>query len=129
MRLLLDTHAFLWAAAHSEQLSKKARSAIEDRANDVFVSAAVAWEIVQKHSIGKLALPAAPEQWFTMQMQTRGFSALAISVDHALALRSLPLHHRDPLDRIMIAQAQIEDLVFVTRDIENRKYPIQVLPA
>jgi PIN domain nuclease of toxin-antitoxin system len=129
VRLLLDTHAFLWAAADPGQLRPNARAAIEDSANDVLISAAVAWEIRIKVALGKLTVPADPAVWFPARVRSLGFQALDISSEHALAVGGLPDLHRDPFDRIMIAQAQNEGLTFVTRDPENQKYPINVLEA
>lgn len=129
MRLLLDTHAFLWAAADPDQLRAAARTAIEDSTNEVFVSAAVAWEISIKAALGKLTVPANPAVWFPARVRSLGFQTLDISAAHGLAIAALPDIHRDPFDRIMIAQAQIEGLTFVTRDPENQKYPINVIAA
>jgi PIN domain nuclease of toxin-antitoxin system len=127
--LLLDTHAFLWAAAAPERLQRKTRAAIEDAANEVLVSAAVAWEIAVKVLLGKLTVPADPAAWFPARVRSLGFHHLDITAAHALAVRGLPDVHRDPFDRIMIAQAQIEALTFVTRDPENHRYPVHVLTA
>jgi len=129
MRLLLDTHAFLWAAADPDQLRSTARAAIEDSANEVSVSAGVAWEISIKVALGKLTVPADPAVWFPARVRSLGFHVLDISAAHALAVGGLPKIHQDPFDRIMIAQAQIEGLTFVTRDPENQKYPINLLRA
>ncbi|HEX3468655.1 MAG TPA: type II toxin-antitoxin system VapC family toxin [Candidatus Elarobacter sp.] len=129
MRLLLDTHAFLLAAADPDQLNPRARGAIEDTANDIFVSAGVAWEIIVKAALGKLGLPADPALWFPARVRSLGFQPLDITTAHALAVGGLPNIHRDPFDRIMLAQAQIEGLTFVTRDSENKKYPVHVLEA
>jgi PIN domain nuclease of toxin-antitoxin system len=129
VRLLLDTHAFLWAAGDPDQLRHEARAAIEDGANEVLVSAAVAWEISVKVALGKLTVPTDPALWFPARVRSLGFRSLDISAVHALAVGGLPRIHRDPFDRIMIAQAQIEALSFVTRDPENQKYPINVLEA
>jgi PIN domain nuclease of toxin-antitoxin system len=129
LRLLLDTHAFLWAAGDPDQLRPNARAAIEDSANEVLVSAGVAWEISIKVALGKLTVPADPAVWFPARVRSLGFHALDISAAHALAVGGLPDVHRNPFDRIMIAQAQIEGLTFVTRDAENQKYPINVLKA
>jgi PIN domain nuclease of toxin-antitoxin system len=129
MRLLLDTHTFLWAAGDPDELRADARAAIEDTANEVLVSAGVAWEISIKVGLGKLTVPGDPAVWFTARIGSLGFHAVAISAAHALAVGGLPSIHRDPFDRIMIAQAQIEGLTFVTRDPANMKYPIAVLPA
>ncbi len=129
MRLLLDTHAFLWAAADPDQLHADARAAIEDSTNAVLVSAAVAWEISIKVALGKLTVPADPAVWFPARVRSLGFQTLDISAAHGLAIAGLPDIHRDPFDRIMIAQAQIEGLTFVTRDPENQKYPVNILEA
>lgn len=129
MRLLLDTHAFLWSAMEPETLSAQARKAIADPQNDVYVSAAAAWEIAIKVNRGKLIVPGDPIAWFPSRLRALAFADLPISSAHGSAAGSLPQIHNDPFDRIMIAQAQIEGLLFVTRDIENRKYPIHVLPA
>ncbi|HEY9179256.1 MAG TPA: type II toxin-antitoxin system VapC family toxin [Candidatus Baltobacteraceae bacterium] len=129
MRLLLDTHVFLLSATEPETLSASARNAIVDPANEVFVSAAVAWEISIKVAAEKLALPGDPAAWFPARLRALAFDPLHISVEHALAAGALPDIHKDPFDRIMIAQAQIEGLTFVTRDPQNRKYAVRVLPA
>ena len=129
MRLLLDTHAFLWAAADPERLARPARAAIEDAGNDVYVSAAVAWEIAVKASLGKVTLPGDPSSWFPARVRSLGFQPLPILPEHALALNALPAHHRDPFDRLLVAQAQLEGLYLVTRDPNIRKYSVQILPA
>lgn len=129
MQILLDTHAFLWAASDPDELQADARAALEDPANDVVVSAAVAWEIAIKVGLGKLTVPGDPIVWFPARMRSMGFRALEIAVAHALAVGALPEIHNDPFDRIMIAQAQVEGLTFVTRDPHSRQYPIHVLDA
>lgn len=129
MRLLLDTHAFIWAAAEPDKLSSAARGAIADRANDVFVSAAAAWEITIEAAIGKISLPADPAVWFPARVASLGFQMLDITAGHALAIAALPGLHQDPFDRMMIAQAQLEGLTFVTRDAQNQKYPVHFLAA
>ena len=129
MRLLLDTHVFLWAAGEPEELSAPARAAIADAANEVYVSAAVAWEISIKSALGKLTVPAEPAAWFPVRLRSLGFGSLPILPEHALAVGTLPDHHRDPFDRIIIAQAQLEGLQLVTRDPQIQKYPVNVLQA
>lgn len=129
MRLLLDTHAFLWAAADPDNLQPTARAAIADSANDVFVSSAVAWEITIKAALGKLTIPGDAGVWFPARVRSLGFQGLDISAAHALAVGALPDIHRDPFDRIMIAQAQVEGFTFVTRDPDNQKYPVAIMPA
>ncbi len=103
--------------------------AIEDPENDVFVSAAAAWEISIKHAKGKLSLPLEPAIYVTARLKELGFSPLAITLEHALAAASLPSIHADPFDRIMVAQAQAESLTLVTRDAELLRYPVKAMPA
>ena len=128
-RLLLDTHVFLWVFSAPDTLSLEARKAIADRVNDVFVSAAVAWELAIKYSTGKLRLPTSPSTYITSRIASRGFLPLAITLEHAHAIESLPSTHRDPFDRIMIAQAQCERLTLVTRDAFSLTYPVQTMKA
>lgn len=127
--LLLDTHAFLWSASEPERLTPEARSAIQDSRNEIFVSAAVAWEIAIKHALGKLTLPLSPAVYVPARVSALGFKPLPISIAHALAVAALPNHHNDPFDRIMVAQAQIEGLTFVTADEHALKYPVHTLRA
>ncbi len=129
MRLLLDTHVFLWAAGEPEQLQRDARAAIENSATHVWVSAGVAWEIAMKVALGKLTVPADPAIWFPARMRSLGFQTLDITAAHALAAGALPSIHRDPFDRVMIAQAQVEGLTFVTRDPQNAQYAVHILEA
>jgi PIN domain nuclease of toxin-antitoxin system len=122
---LLDAHVFLWWLDDDSQLGPEARTAIEDPANDVFVSAASAWEISIKRNIGKLEAPGEVETWIAES----GFSELAIEVEHAVHAGELPNHHKDPFDRMLIAQAQLEELILVARDDEINKYDVEVLDA
>jgi PIN domain nuclease of toxin-antitoxin system len=129
MRLLLDTHAFLWAVMEPEELSKAAHRAIVDLKNEVYVSAAVGWEIVIKHRVGKLAMPMSPVTYVPSRIAALGFRSLDISLDHTLTVASLPVLHTDPFDRIMIAQAQFESMTFVTRDSRALSYPVRTIEA
>jgi PIN domain nuclease of toxin-antitoxin system len=129
MRLLLDTHVFIWSAASPATLAPAARRAIQEAENEVFVSAAVAWEIAIKYALGRITLPLKPESWVPSRIAALGFKSLPISQNHALAVLSLPNHHNDPFDRIMVAQAQIEGLALVSRDERIRKYPVRTLRA
>jgi PIN domain nuclease of toxin-antitoxin system len=122
MRLLLDTQAFLWSAGDTKKLSKRAREAIEDPANEILVSVAVSWEIVIKHGLGKLQLPLTPEFFVPNRIRVLGFQELDIRHDHVLAIASLPKLHADPFDRMMIAQAQVEGAAILTPDAIVRKY-------
>ncbi len=124
MRLLLDTHAFLWMLDAPQRLPAGIRSAIEDVENEVFVSAASAWEIAIKQSLGRL--PAARADPFEALRRT-GLAELPVTVEHARATRSLPLLHRDPFDRMLVAQAQLEGLSLVSRDPAVRRYQVTVL--
>ena len=116
MRLLLDTHALLWWLDGSRRLSRKARAAIGDEATSVFVSAASAWEITTKARLGKLpgAVDVAADVAGCMAGQ--GFSAMDITILHAQRAGRLPGDHRDPFDRMLIAQAQLEDLPILSDD-------------
>jgi PIN domain nuclease of toxin-antitoxin system len=128
-RVLLDTHVFLWAASAPERLSPVARNAIEDPKNEVFVSAAVVWEIVIKHALGKLRLPASPASFIPSVIAQLGFRALPITHEHALTVCVLPKHHNDPFDRMMIAQARCEGMTLISTDRNVGCYAVQYLPA
>ncbi|MEA2080981.1 MAG: type II toxin-antitoxin system VapC family toxin [Pseudomonadota bacterium] len=124
-KLLLDTHAFLWWLGNDSRLGPKAREAISDERNDVFVSAVTGWEIAIKRSIGKLS---APDNLDAL-LEDEGFSPLAITFYHGEQAGSLPPHHKDPFDRMLVAQAQAEGLTLVTRDKQFTLYGVRVLPA
>lgn len=116
MNLLLDTHTFLWFIAGSENLSPKARKLIEDDANRVFLSAASLWEIAIKVSLGKLALSEPFETLIPAQLEMNSIEMLGISVSHTSQVASLPFHHRDPFDRLLVAQALTEEIPIVSAD-------------
>jgi PIN domain nuclease of toxin-antitoxin system len=116
VRLLLDTHAFLWWLAGDAALSIAARAAIADEDNDVFVSAATAWEITTKHRLGKLPGVAAIVADLSGAILDQSFVELPISVRHGQVGGALPGPHRDPLDRMLIAQAMVENLVLVSNE-------------
>jgi PIN domain nuclease of toxin-antitoxin system len=123
--LLLDTHAFLWWSADDPALGPTARAAIADGSNIVFVSAATAWEIATKRESGKLEAPGNIVDW----IRQGGFTELAIELEHAVLSAELPKHHRDPFDRLLVAQAAIEELTLVTADAEIVKYSVETLDA
>jgi PIN domain nuclease of toxin-antitoxin system len=124
MRLLLDTHVFLWWGEDSRQLKAEARRRIT-QADDVFVSAASAWEASIKAGLGKLRLPGP----LLEAVLASGFSSLPIDFAHAEAVRALPHLHTDPFDRMLVAQAQVEGLTLVSRDQTLREYGIKFVPA
>ncbi|WP_338413386.1 type II toxin-antitoxin system VapC family toxin [uncultured Sphaerotilus sp.] len=116
MRLLLDTHALLWWWMDDPQLSRPAHAAIADLRNEVYVSAASVWEISTKQRIGKLeGIPAMTDQFFQL-VEADGFHLLSISPAHALRAGSLTAMHRDPFDRMLAAQSELETMPLVTRD-------------
>lgn len=125
MRLLLDTHVLLWWLAADTTLSSAARDAIADEANIVAVSAATAWEIAIKRSLGKLEAPDDLED----QMRDNEFEALAISLADALTAGSLPQHHDDPFDRMLVAQARRGGFALVTRDSHFGAYGVVLISA
>jgi PIN domain nuclease of toxin-antitoxin system len=127
MRLLLDTHALLWFIGNDPQLSALARQNIENSGHNKFVSAASLWEIAIKIGLGKLTLPRPFDEVFPQQLEINGFELLPISCAHLNQNLSLPFHHRDPFDRLLIAQALADDLTIVTRDPEFSKYPAKIL--
>jgi PIN domain nuclease of toxin-antitoxin system len=125
LRLLLDTHVLLWWLADDRTLGQQARAAIAKPESEVAVSAASIWELSIKKALGKLIAPADLEA----QIAAHRFSPLAITVLHALTAGSLPDHHRDPFDRMLVAQAQIEDMTLVTRDELLSNYGVATIPA
>lgn len=127
MRLLLDTHVFLWWILDSPGLSQAARSAIQDGSNAVFWSAASSWEVSIKYALGRLPLPAEPERFLPMELARNGVQPLTISDAHAFRAGQLPLHHKDPFDRMLVAQAQVEALTLISSDPLMRPYAIDLL--
>ena len=123
MHLLLDTHTLIWWLAKNPTLSNTAKDAIANPDNIVFVSAASAWEITIKKSLGKLQAPDDLRQ----QLEKQRFTPLAIDIDHALAIKQLPHHHKDPFDRILIAQAIHERLTIVSRDRIFKSYDVAII--
>jgi PIN domain nuclease of toxin-antitoxin system len=125
MRLLLDTHVFLWWLHNNETLSAAANAAILDRGNSIYISAISVFEVRLKHALRKITIA---KNWWE-KLCEQDFEHLAFSVDHANATQNLPFIHRDPFDRMLVAQAQVEEMTFVTRDRELIKYPVTILLA
>ena len=127
MRAMLDTYAFIWWVTNDSQLSSTAKTIIADPGNLLFLSAASAWEIVIKVRLGKLTLPEAPESYIPSRLKINRFESLSIQLVHALQVTHLPDLHRDPFDRIIIAQSQIENIPIVTVDSQIMQYPVNVI--
>ena len=127
MRLLLDTHVLLWWHDQPARLTVTASSAIKDLGNDVFLSVVNGWEIQIKAQLGKLTLPKPLRVIFQEEQATNGFRLLPVTLEHVYALDSFPLHHRDPFDRLLIAQAHQEGLILVTHDPQFSAYSVPLL--
>jgi PIN domain nuclease of toxin-antitoxin system len=127
LRLLLDTHAFLWFVLSDPHLSAAAKAAVGDPKNDVFVSPATHWEIAIKVSLGKYT-PALPfEDFVRNAIKDNDFDVLPIEIRHTARVATLPFHHKDPFDRIMIAQALAEDLTLVANEALFDSYGVKRL--
>jgi len=126
-RLLLDTHAFLWWVADAPQLSEAARRAIGDANNECYLSVASCWEMAIKSSLGKLRLARPVERFVTEQLAANGFALLGIEMRHTAKVEKLPFHHRDPFDRLLIAQAMAEKLCIVSADSAFPDYGVKLL--
>ncbi len=127
MKLILDTHTFLWRAVGSSRLSVRASAAIDDRSNDVFVSAASAWEVATKHRLGKLPGGEAILLRFAATVRDLFATPLDISIEHSLLAGSFAMEHRDPFDRMLAAQAALVGAVLVTPDSAFDDFPVTTL--
>ncbi len=129
MKLLLDTHVLLWLLARPTKIKKAVRERLADPANDVFVSAVSTWEIAIKVGIGKLTLPGDASEYVLGRIEQAGLLPLSITPEHTFGVASLPAHHLDPFDRLLIAQAQAERMTIVTSDRAFAKYDVDTIPA
>jgi PIN domain nuclease of toxin-antitoxin system len=129
MNLLLDTQTLLWWREGSRRLGPEARAAIERRALTVRVSAVSAWEIAIKLHSGRLTLREPLDRWLPAAIESSGFGTLTVTLSHAIAVASLPAHHADPFDRLLIVQAQLEHLTIVTSDTAFEDYDVRILDA
>ena len=127
MKILLDTHAFLWWDSNPEKLAPPVVKLLSEPENSIFISVASAWEIQIKKQLGKLALSIPLEEMLDSQRQVNDLEILPIHLNHVLALDGLPTHHKDPFDRILIAQAKAEGLIIATADPEFSKYEVEVI--
>jgi len=129
MRILLDTECWLWSLTDPDRLNDRAQSLITEPENTLYLSAASSWEIAIKYRLGKLPLPEPPQIYVPSRMQAQGIESLAIEHVHALRVATLPLYHRDPFDRLLIAQAQVEGWLLLTADPLIRKYKVKLVWA
>ncbi|MFO1350391.1 MAG: type II toxin-antitoxin system VapC family toxin [Gammaproteobacteria bacterium] len=127
MRILLDTHVFLWAVAMPERLSKAASDVLQDAGVEVWLSVVSAWEIEIKTGLGKLTLQRTLGEILAEEQSVNGLGVLPMRLSHVLTLGQLPVLHRDPFDRLLIAQARVENLTLVTADQQIQRYPIDHL--
>ena len=127
MRALLDTHTFLWWNMDHPQLSAVARAFIADGGNQVYLSAASAWEIAIKYARGRLVLPDAPRQYVAERMSRHRFQPLPVEISHALHVCELADIHQDPFDRLLVAQSRLEELPIITGDEAIRQYGVDVI--
>ena len=124
MRYLLDTHAFLWFVLDDQRISTKAKLKIEDSKNKIYFSAASAWEIAIKTEIARLKIKGDFDSFIIEQLSTNSFVPLSITISHCLYTKRLPQVHKDPFDRILIAQSKLENLQLISKDKKIREYNI-----
>ncbi len=127
MKLLLDTHIFLWWITDAPELSENARKLIRERRNRLFWSAASSWEIAIKYASGKLPLPEQPNKFISKELAKNRISSLPISDAHAFEAGNLPLHHKDPFDRMLVAQARLEGLGLISDDPLLIQYDVKII--
>lgn len=126
MRLLLDTHAFLWYITDDARLSRQAAEVIQDEGNEIFLSVVSVWEALAKHQLGKLPLPTPADQYLKSRREQHNIASLSFDEPSLSHLLRLPLHHRDPFDRMLICQALEHELQVLTADALFEQYPINV---
>ena len=126
MKLLLDTHTFLWWITDAPQISATARDLISDGHNVLYWSAASSWELSIKYALGRLPLPDTPERFLPFELAQNRIEAIPVIDAHAFQAGQLPRHHRDPFDRMLVAQAQVESLVLLSNDPQLSLYDVKV---
>lgn len=126
MRFLLDTHTFLWWITDDPQLSVGAREILGDPGNEILFSAAGGWELAIKAALGKLRVAEDLPGFIEEQLRENGFGVLPVQLSHALHVATLPLHHRDPFDRLLVAQSRLEKLPILTNDPHIARYGVEV---
>jgi PIN domain nuclease of toxin-antitoxin system len=128
MRILLDTQVWLWMLVEADRLGS-AQQILVDRRNELLLSAASTWEISMKHALGRLQLPQDPALYVPERLRMTGVKPLPITYTDTLALASLPMHHNDPIDRLLIAQARSLDLTIMSADPQFRAYDVRLIPV
>lgn len=129
MRLLLDTQVWIWMHLDPDRLRPDIQETLIDGSSTLILSAVSSWEIAIKYSLGKLPLPEPPQTYIPTRMRRDAVDALPITHVHTLHVATLPHHHGDPFDRLLIAQAQLEGIPIVTADPQIARYDVEVLPA
>lgn len=129
MRALLDTNAWLWFTGRSERLGPQTRALLQDRSNELHLSIASAWEVAIKGGLGKIRGVGDPAVFVRTRLRRQHVLTLGITFDHVLAVAALPLHHRDPFDRLLVVQAQAESLTIITSDRDISRYDVPVHDA
>lgn len=127
MRYLLDTHAFLWFVSDDDKLSSNAKLIIQDGNNEIYFSAASAWEMSIKAKLGRLKFETNLESFIIEQLTANSFSPLAITISHSLYTEKLPQIHKDPFDRMIISQSKVENMILMTGDKQIRKYDVSIV--
>lgn len=129
MRVLLDTHCWLWLQTAPRRFSDEASAILADRRHELLLSAASSWEIAIKWALGRLSLPVPPAEYVPDRMQRSGVVGLAVEHHHVLAVAALAVHHTDPFDRLLVAQAVAEGATLLTADHELRPYEVDIIWA
>lgn len=129
MNLLLDSHVFVWQGVETGRIGPIARMTLQDAKNDLFLSIAGIWELAIKDEVGKLELPVDLQLFVATMLKQRTISLLPLTPDHAFELRNLDRLHKDPFDRILVAQARVENMTLVTADERLFSYPVRTLDA
>ena len=127
MRILLDTHAFLYWITDSDRLSRRAREVFLNSGSVLLWSAASSWEVPIKYALGRLELTKPPKEILPEQLRRQRIGSLPVEHSHAFRVAELPLHHRDPFDRLLVAQAQVERVPILSRDQALRDYDVEVI--
>jgi PIN domain nuclease of toxin-antitoxin system len=126
-RFLLDTHVWLWLLAEPDRIDGSVRSQLADERNELLLSAASSWEIAIKHQLGKLTLPSPPSTFVPERIRRSGVTPVPVDHAHALRVASLPPHHRDPFDRLLVAQAELLGVPIVTADRQLAAYDVTTI--